>query len=142
MENVREKLDEAIVYVIDELKKMDPGCEAFSDAAEDLTTLHKLRTEEIHLDIERERIEAETKASELKAAAEEKAEEETKRSEERNRMLDRCVSIGTTVVGVCVPVIAGVGLTMKGYRFESTGVVGSPILKGLVQNVIHWFRPM
>lgn len=129
MDEVRKKLDEEIIAVIGELKKMDPGCDAFSAATDDLSALWKLRNEDQNFEMERLRIESETKKDEIK-----------KRSEEKNRNLDRWTNVGTTVVSVVLPIAASVGLTMIGYCYEQIDVVGSPILKGLVQNTTHMFR--
>lgn len=121
-DKVRKALDERILAELEDISKMESGCEVKRAAVDDLTAMYKLRLEEIKLENELE----EKKLSMVQQDCERK-----------ERKIGKILDIATSGFSVSMPLIF-YGVWMKrGLEFEKTGILKSTTFK----NLIHWFKP-
>lgn len=111
----KEKLNEAIKKLMDDLETLDAGCEERARAVKDLETLWNMSIESEKMDLD------------IRKDVREQSES----------IKDRYVKLIITGVEVLVPIAFYSVWMALGLNFEKTGCITSAVFKGL----IHFFRP-
>ena len=118
----RKLLEDTIESIIQDLSTLQIGSKERTAAIEDLTKLYKLKIEETKTELEQEE-KFERRIMDSTQAVEQKK--------------DRRIKYILEAVGIGAPLVF-YGIWMhKGFKFEETGSITSPVFKGLINR----FRP-
>lgn len=128
MDELRKKLENEIANEIENLEDLELGSEEHAVAVESVAKLYKLKLEDDRNEKEAEKNKAEfeevKKQNEVMKLAEEAKLKDAK--------IDRYFRVGTAV-GVVVLELAAYGhWYKKGLKFEETGTLTSPTMKGVI----------
>lgn len=147
-DEVRRALDERILAELEDISKMESGCEVKRAAIDDLTAIYKLRLEEIRLanelEVQKREIESreeiaddEMSMKQLEISAKDVSEQKRMKLEFRSDWIKKGLDVITTGFSVIMP-LAFYGVWMdQGLSFEETGVFKS----GTLKNLLHFIKP-
>lgn len=136
-DEVRKALDERILAELEEISKMESGCEVKRAAVDDLTAIYKLRLEEIKLenDYNAKLSELNTRKNEL--CEKNDSEEKRFKMELKNDWIKKVFDFVGTGFSVGVPLIFYNVWMYQGLEFEKEGVLKS----GFFKNFLHCIKP-
>lgn len=121
--DIKTKLEEEINSEFENLKTLEPGSKAHSDAVDDLATLYKLNIEET----EKERAFVRNCDRDLI----EEREYELKVAQLEEQKKDRWWRLGLEGAGLILPLAFYAIWMRRGFKFEETGAFTSTTFRGL-----------
>lgn len=133
MSEIKNLLDGVIETEIENLKSLETGSEEKSKAVSILSTLHKLRIEEIKTEIEAEDKRQRRSMEDI----DREREEAFRQSQLKDGGIDRYVKLGLGVAELMLPLMFYNTWMKMGFEFEKEGTITSSVFK----NLINRFKP-
>lgn len=127
-EEIKDKLDEEIQSLLEDLSNFDSGSEDYKHVLDDVTKLIDKRNDidKIELEIDKQRL------NEVLESRKSKNEEELNVYNKKQDIIKHAISIGSIVI----PVFLTVWGTYKTLKFEETGTVTTIMGRGFVNKLI------
>lgn len=114
MNDIEKKLEKELTRGIEDMGKLEVGSDTYSRAADDISKLYRVRSDEVQKSIEYwDRIEVREK-------------------QDKEHKLDRYIGYGLQGISILAPLAVYVSLFKDGLRFEKDGVVGSQFFRNLM----------
>lgn len=131
MDNINEKLNEAIERHLDEISSLDVGSDEMKRAIDETVKLHKLRMDELTLKSEENSNVLKLNFDERKATV-----DNLNYNEELNeKKKDRYFRVGIAAAEIILPLTVYSVLAYLGFAREFDGVITSDTLKRVLNNV-------
>lgn len=127
MNNICEKLDEAIVRRLDEMENLNIGSDSMAKAIDEAAKLHELRIKEVKLMNE----DGQRFLEQQSRTVDELAREE----EFKQRKRERIIGFGISAAEIILPLALYGWLSYVGYAREFDGMVTSDTLKRVLNSI-------
>lgn len=143
MDDIKNLLDEQLKSDIQGLASLDLGSSERSKAVNDVSTLYKLRIDEIEAEAKRQehadRHELERDKHFLESQTRDD-ERVLKEAQHKSQNIDRWINFGLAAGQVLIMIVAYDIWNRRGLKFEETGTVNSPHTRNLLSRMLPSFK--